>query len=209
MVFCRLLSHTAGLGCSASLNVHTFVCWIGANSPAVKNKLNRIMLWWIFYPFFGTEADLAGLSFMNPFHSALFNKCTNCCPNCVYIYICDSMVLRYVNFPLRRSVANPWAKISFAFSRNILHSLSHRFGNFAYKLTSPLFSPLACCPFLLCFPPKSILLPSQQIAFPLLPVSARQGQVWWILVLPHWGLSHRTCPISACPNSCCCHLYLQ
>ena len=67
-------------------------------------------------------------------------------------------------------------------------------GNFAYKLTSPLFSPSDCCPFLLCFAPKSILLPPQQIAFPLPPVSARQGQVWWVLARPHLGLFHRTAP---------------
>lgn len=120
----------------------------------------------IFYPLFGTAADLAGLYFMNQFHSALFSNCPNCCPKCVRVCVCAFYVaLCYVNPPLRRSLAEPWAKISFAFSRNILHVLSHRFGKFHTRVYSPHFYPLGQLPFLLFLPPKCNLFPSQLIAF--------------------------------------------
>lgn len=132
---------------------------------------------------------------------------------CVYIYtylsICYGMVLCYMDFPLCRSMANPWVKILFALSMNILYSLTHRFGKFCIQVDfAPLF-PFSLLSLSSLLSPKSILLPPQQITFPLPPVSARQGQAWWILALPHRVLSCRTCLISACPDFCCCHLCLQ
>lgn len=114
---------------------------------------------------------------------------------CVYIYICDSTGLCYMNFPLRRSMANPWAKILFAFARNILHSLSHiqdAFSPFFFFSLLPLSSLLS---------PQKHSSPSSANCLSFASRLSRQGQAWWILALLRWGLSHRTCPIAGCPNS--------
>lgn len=146
----------AGLHCNASLSINVAVCQAGDDSSAVKMKLNKIMALRVFYSVFETAADLAGLSFMNQFHSALFNKCTNRCRS-VYICICGNTALCRMSFLLCRSLANPWAKISFAFPRNNLHSLSNRFREFHIQVYSSFFLSSSIHSFLLFLPHKSII----------------------------------------------------
>lgn len=55
----------------------------------------------------------------------------------VCIYICDSTALCHMSLLLCRSLANPWANILFAFSRNIYIHFLTDLGNFTCKFTPP------------------------------------------------------------------------
>lgn len=103
-------------------------------------------------------------------------------PTEVYVHIFISVrALLDLNLLLWESVTNPWAKTSFALSRNALHLFPHGFGKFCIQVDFSSFVPLQlAAPFF----SKNILLPPQPITFPLRPVSARQWLEWWILILP-------------------------
>lgn len=114
----------ASLLFGAALHLHTFVGWVGANSSAVKNKQDDVVvsivhlfclelkLTWQDSPSstssilpYSRSAKTAAqvlslsppsLSLSSPSLSLLFS-------------LSADVVLCYMNFPLRRSMVNPWA----------------------------------------------------------------------------------------------------